>query len=74
MLSATDGPTMSKNYCFRLRKPSYINHYTCPNDDTQWSEDDCDSFHNDHCPVCGGEIIPTHSTDEDTGEEIRHDL
>lgn len=23
-----------------------------------WDEDDCDSFHNDRCPVCNREIEP----------------
>jgi|GEM_PF-5483350 len=65
---------MTKNFRFALPKPSYTNYYTCPNDDTQWSEDNCDSFHNDHCPACGNEIIPSHSIDEKTGEAIRHDV
>jgi hypothetical protein len=47
------------------------NHYThCGID---WEDDDCDSFHNDHCPVCGKEIEPHKSVEyTDEGEKTHY--
>jgi len=41
----------------------------------EWSVSDCDSFHNDHCPVCDKEIEPYQSTEytEDGVKEHYHD-
>lgn len=38
----------------------------------EWSDPECDSMHNDHCPVCDGEIEPYKSVELATGEEIIH--
>lgn len=38
---------------------------------TEWNDPDCDSQHNDHCPVCDAEIEPYMSEDED-GNEVEH--
>lgn len=40
---------------------------------TQWSDDDCDSYHNDRCPECNAEIEPYKSEDSD-GEVVHHPL
>jgi hypothetical protein len=37
------------------------NHYTHCN--TDWTAPECDSFHNDRCPVCNQEITPHSSTE-----------
>lgn len=45
------------------------NHYShC---DTDWTVENCDSFHNDRCPSCDTEVQPIRSTeytDEGTKE------
>lgn len=41
---------------------------------TQWSDDDCDSFHNDRCPVCNAEIEPYKSKDISDPEYVHHPL
>jgi len=46
------------------------NHYThCG---TDWTVEDCDSFHNDKCPKCGDEICPTRSTEYTSGGAQEH--
>lgn len=39
---------------------------------TEWSDAECDSMHNDRCPVCNKEIEPYRSRENKTGEEIVH--
>ena len=40
----------------------------------EWSDDDCDSFHNDRCPVCRAEIEPFESQELATGKLVHHPL
>lgn len=50
--------------------PSFTNHYHhCGQ---EWEDPDCDSMHNDRCPVCNREITPYKSVENDTGKTIRH--
>jgi len=35
----------------------------------EWDDDDCDSFHNDECPICGKEIEP-YSSDDENGDTV----
>jgi len=55
-----------------MAKPKYEftnYYYHCG---TEWEDSECDSMHNDHCPVCDREIEPYKSKENATGEEIVH--
>lgn len=39
----------------------YLNKYYCPFCNEYWEIDNCDSMHNDRCPVCNKEIEPEDS-------------
>jgi hypothetical protein len=47
------------------------NHYSHKECGEEWSLEGCDSFHNDECPACESEILPTSSTVfTESGESI----
>jgi hypothetical protein len=52
------------------RKYEYTNYYYhCG---TEWEDGECDSMHNDRCPVCNAEIEPYKSMDNKTFEDTIH--
>lgn len=44
---------------------NFYRHIGCIDDftkkDIEWDDPDCDSEHNDHCPICDAEIEPYES-------------
>lgn len=39
---------------------------------TDWSDPECDSMHNDRCPICNAEIEPYKSVENESGETVHH--